>query len=128
MLQPDSRSRPATKRSARLAESGIATVWAVAWMLVCLCVGWVALLAAMITARQHHLDGAADLVSLSAAARLQRGGDACDLASKIAAANAVELSSCEVESRNDVIVSVRTSMALPFGVDGDLTATSRAGP
>ncbi len=108
-------------------ECGIATIWAVTWIFVLSSVGWLGVMVTSIAGRQHHLDGAVDLVSLSAAARLQRGGDPCGVAAEIAAANRVDLRSCDVDG-SDVIVTVETSMSLPFGLDGGLTATARAGP
>ncbi|MBA3308495.1 MAG: flp pilus-assembly TadE/G-like family protein [Nocardioidaceae bacterium] len=120
--RPDS----AAARQVR-AEAGVATVWGVAWIFVCLSIGWLGLVAAMVVAGQHHVDAAAELASLSGAARLQRGGDACELAGVVAADNDVEVTSCAVEG-SDVVVAVATSVALPFGLDGRLVAVSRAGP
>lgn len=117
-------SRPTGRQEG---EGGVATVWAVYWMFVLASVGMLALLAAMITATQHHLAGAADLASLSAAARLQRGGDACRSADDIARRNGVQLTRCEV-SGDDVEVTVSDTMALPFGLDGSMSQSSRAGP
>jgi hypothetical protein len=56
-------------------DDGYATVWAVGWMLVLGLVAWAALLVSIAVARQHHLDGAADLAALSGAQALQRGQD-----------------------------------------------------
>jgi len=97
------------------------------WIFVLLSVGWLGVMATAVASRQHHLDGAADLASLSAAARLQRDGDPCALAAEIASANKVVVSSCQLEG-SDVIVTVETSMSLPFGLDGELTSAARAGP
>ena len=108
-------------------EIGVATVWAAAWIFVCVMLGWLSMLAAAVVAAQHHLDGAADLSSLSAAARLQRGGDACAAAARIAEANSVTLSRCAREGA-DVVVTVTDAIRLPFSVDGSLTSTARAGP
>lgn len=111
----------------RLDQSGVATVWAVTWIFVVSSVGWLGITAASIATRQHQLDGAADLVSLSAAGRLQRGGDPCVLAAEVASANRVSITSCQRDG-SDVVVTVATSINLPFGVDGGLTASARAGP
>ena len=105
----------------------MATVWAVAWIFVCLTFGWVALLATSIVSAQHHLDGAADLASLSGGARLQRGGDPCGVAQAVARANRVELDHCETDGE-DVVVDVSSSVQLPFGMSGRITARARAGP
>ncbi len=108
-------------------EAGFATVWGLCWVVVCVCTTWLVLLAAMVVARQHRLDGAADLASLSGAARLQRGGDACALAERVARENHATLGRCRVE-RDDVVVEVRDDVELPFGFEGRLEATARAGP
>ncbi len=118
---------PRRRRRCRRNQSGVATVWAVMWILVISSVGWLGIMVTSIAGRQHHLDGAADLVSLSAAARLQRGGDPCALAATIAAANEVSIRSCQRDGP-DVIVTVETSTSLPFGLNGGLTSTARAGP
>jgi secretion/DNA translocation related TadE-like protein len=108
-------------------ESGIASIWAAWWLLACAIVGGLAFVGASVAARQHHLDGAADLAAVSAAARLQRGGDPCRAAAEIANANDVSLRSCRVVS-HDVVVSVTESLSLPFGIGGRLGAEARAGP
>lgn len=108
-------------------DDGVATVWGVAWIFVTAMIGWLGVMAAAIMSAQHHLDGAADLSSLSGAARLQRGGDGCGVATAIAQANEAALSSCHREG-SDVIVTLTGSIALPFGIDGTLTSTARAGP
>lgn len=115
------------RRSRIRGERGIATVWAVTWIVCCLCVGWLALVLAMAVAKQHHLDGAADLVSLSAASQLVAGGDACAAAERIARANDVELVTCTIEG-DDVLVSVGDVVDLPWGIDGRITSVARAGP
>ncbi|MBA2561012.1 MAG: flp pilus-assembly TadE/G-like family protein [Propionibacteriales bacterium] len=108
-------------------DDGLATVWGVAWVAVCLTVGWLAVTATAIMSAQHHLDGAADLAAVSAAARLQSGGDACGVAERIAQANHAELAGCQVDG-SDVVVSVAGSIVLPFGLDGGMTSMARAGP
>ncbi len=115
------------REPSRREESGIASIWAVSWILAISSVGWLAVLATSVASRQHHLDGAADLVSVSAAARLQRGGNPCALAAEIASANKVVMSSCRVDGP-DVLITVESVMKLPFGLDGGLTAVARAGP
>ena len=115
----------ATRR--RRYEAGYATVWGTAWIVCCLCVGWVVLVVAMTVARQHRVDGAADLVALSAATSRSRGEDACATAAYVATANRVRLSGCTVEG-DDVVVEVRAAVDLPWRLDGDLLARARAGP
>ncbi len=108
-------------------QRGYATVWAAGWMAVCLSVTWLVLLLVVAVARQHHLDGAADLVSLSAAAAQQRGRDPCTTAADIAAANAVRLVDCSVRGV-DVVVRVGDTVRLPIGITLGLTSSARAGP
>jgi secretion/DNA translocation related TadE-like protein len=108
-------------------DDGMATVWGLAWVAVCLSVGWLTVLATVVAAAQHSVDGAADLAALSAAGRLQRGGDACVTARRIAADNAVALTGCEIR-QSDVVVTVQGTVSLPLGLDGKLTAKARAGP
>jgi secretion/DNA translocation related TadE-like protein len=108
-------------------EDGVATVWAIMWIFVCLTIGWVGVVIAAVVAAQHRLDAAADLSALSAAAELQRGRDACRAAADIARDNGVGVARCRVD-RDDVVVTVARTVGLPFGVHGSLTSTARAGP
>lgn len=108
-------------------ETGLATIWAACWMAVCLSVAGVAMTLAAAVAAQHHVDGAADLVSLSAAARLQHGADACAVAARAARANGVALQHCSVDGQ-DVVVVVSVRLRLPFGIDRQAQAAARAGP
>jgi secretion/DNA translocation related TadE-like protein len=118
--------RPRPSR-ARRGEAGVAAVWGLAWLVVCLSFGWLAVEAANVASVQHHLDGAADLAALSGAARLQRGGAACAVAEQIAEANTADLTECRIEG-SDLVVTVHGWMRLPFGLDGTITAQARAGP
>jgi secretion/DNA translocation related TadE-like protein len=108
-------------------DSGFATVWALAWIIVSLTVGWAALLCAAAVAAQHHLDGSTELASLSAAASLQHGGDPCRAAALVAADNAVVIAGCRIDGA-DVVVSAVTTLSLPLGMHPRLTSTARAGP
>jgi len=108
-------------------EGGFATVWGMAWIMVCLCLGWLTLVVAGAVARQHHLDGAADLAALSGAARLQRGGDGCYAANKIAADNDAELLSCTVDGE-DLVIEVVDGVRFPMGLVVRIVAEARAGP
>ncbi|MEJ7628890.1 MAG: Rv3654c family TadE-like protein [Nocardioidaceae bacterium] len=108
-------------------ESGLATVWATAWILALLLVAEVGLVLGFAQARQHQVDSAADLVSLSAATRLQHGGNPCQSAARAAAANHVALTICRA-TRGDVVVGVRARLDLPFGLHPWVSASSRAGP
>jgi secretion/DNA translocation related TadE-like protein len=111
----------------RWSEDAVATIWCLAWVFVCFTVGWIGIVAAAIVAAQHRLDAAADLSSLSAAARLQRGEDACTTADRIAEDDGVVVRSCQVTGL-DVVVTVDRLVALPFGMHGHLSSTARAGP
>jgi secretion/DNA translocation related TadE-like protein len=111
----------------RKGSAGVATVLAVGWMVVLLMVGGVGLVLGYAASRQHHVDAAADLVALSAAAGLQRGADPCAVAGSVARANRVVLHGCRV-ARQDVIVSVRAQVRLPFGLHPWISAQARAGP
>ena len=108
-------------------DHGQATVWAIGWIAVLVSLTWVTLLLEAGVARQHRLDGAADLTAVSAAGAQERGLDACRTASRLAKANHVTLSDCTVDGF-DVIVSVVDDLALPGGISVDLTSQARAGP
>jgi secretion/DNA translocation related TadE-like protein len=120
-------SRLTRRRGRRALEHGTATVWAAWWILTCAFIGAVIFLGAAIEARQHHLDGAADLAALSAAGRLEHAGAACATAAAIATANNVGLATCRVEG-GDVVVVLTDTIALPLGVGGEIRAEARAGP
>jgi secretion/DNA translocation related TadE-like protein len=100
---------------------------AVSWILALCVFGWIGMLVAAATAWQHKVDGAADLVAVSAATGLQRGDDACRVASSIAADNDVRLGGCRVEGE-DVIVEVLRRVRLGFGISRQLVGDARAGP
>jgi secretion/DNA translocation related TadE-like protein len=108
-------------------DHGVATVWAAWWLLIVGFLGMIAGVAVMVAARQHQVDGAADLVAVSAAARLQRGGEPCSSAEEVAVANDVRLESCRVDAP-DVVVTVTRELRLPFGLGGRLRSAARAGP
>lgn len=118
--------RPSSKGSTA-SEAGIATVWAVTWMFVCLTVGGVGLVLGYAEARQHQVDGSADLVAIAAASALQRGDDPCRTAFEVAGANNVALSDCRTEGL-DVVVKVQARLDLPFGLRPWVHAHARAGP
>jgi secretion/DNA translocation related TadE-like protein len=112
----------------RRPERGIATILAIGWIAVLSSAGAIAMLAAVVTAAQHRLDGAADLAALAAAEADDAGqADVCGSAARIAVSNGATVRSCE-RDRSDVVVTVVGAVDLPWGLDGSLTATSRAGP
>lgn len=111
----------------RSSQRGVATVLALSWMLVITLMAWVGMLVAVATARQHKVDGAADLVAVSAAVVLQRGEDPCRVAADFARRNSVGLRDCRVDG-DDVVVEVDDEVAFGFGLRRDLTGEARAGP
>lgn len=113
--------------SHRRSDRGIATVWGLGWLVVCLTIGWICLLASAVVASQHHLDAAADLASLDGAARLQSGADGCAAAQHSAHSNGVRVTACRLDGE-DIVVTVEDTVALPFDLDGRLVSTARAGP
>jgi len=108
-------------------QHGYATVWAVGWIAVLATVAWAAVLLAVAVAHQHRLDGSADLVALSAAQSLQRGGDACATAAEVAAASHVRLATC-TRDEWDVTVHVTERLDLPLGLTVTIDGSARAGP
>lgn len=106
---------------------GIATVAALGWSVICVQVGMVALVLAFAVARQHQVDGSADLVAISAASAHQHGRDGCRVAARVAAVNAVRLVDCRVIG-DDVAVRVEAVVHLPFGLHPDVRGRARAGP
>lgn len=79
----------------------------------------------------HRARGAADLAALAAAHAYAAGGDACRQAGAVAAANATELSACQVEGSPAsfvVAVTVRSPVRLAVpGLPEAATASARAG-
>jgi secretion/DNA translocation related TadE-like protein len=111
----------------RAGERGSATIWGIGWMAVCASLAAVVTCAALCTAKQHAVDGAADLAAVAAAAAIQGGQDGCAAAAVTASANRVELVGCTVDGDR---VEVRTSSRarLPFGLSLSMRGRSRAGP
>ena len=108
-------------------QHGYATVWAVGWIAVLSTVAWAGVLLALAVAHQHRLDGSADLVALSAAQSLQRGGDACATAAEVAAASHVRLATC-TRDEWDVTVHITERLDLPLGLAVTIGGSARAGP
>jgi len=111
----------------RLGQRGSATVAAALWMQSLLSIVWIGLIVAAATARQHDLDGAADLVALSAAAGRENGHDPCRRAETVARANDVRLVGCELVG-DDVRVMLRAELELAAGSTWTIVAEARAGP
>ena len=116
------------RRECGVGERGVATMLAVAWIVVLSTVGSIAILAAAVAAAQHRLDGAADLAAVSAAQRSQSGtASACDAAAQVARANGVAVDTCQRDGV-DIVVRLIDTISLPWGLDGALHASARAGP
>jgi secretion/DNA translocation related TadE-like protein len=111
----------------RAGERGSATIWGIGWMAVCASLAAVITCAAVCTAEQHAVDGAADLAAVAAAAALQSGHDGCAAAAVTASANRAVLVGCTVDVER---VEVRTSLQapLPFALSLTVIGRSRAGP
>jgi secretion/DNA translocation related TadE-like protein len=112
----------------REVDHGYATVWAVGWMLVLGVVAWAAVLVTVAVARQHRVDGAADVAALAGAQALQHGEDGCGEAGRVAEANGVSLSDCRIDDE-DVLVQVWDSVELAGpALHVRIQGRARAGP
>lgn len=96
-------------------------------MAVCCLVTFAVLLVSSVVARQHRVDAAADLGALAGADALLGGEDACSRAADIAHANGSVLSNCAVRG-DEVLVTMRMELDLPFGWLGHVESQARAGP
>lgn len=85
-----------------------------------------AVVTAMVTAHRSA-QAAADLAALAGATARQDGGDACGVATDVAAANGARLTGCSVAG-DDVRVRVVVDGPRWLGQPHDLTAEARAGP
>lgn len=107
-------------------ECGVVVVVAIALVAVlasvaAACVGTVAIVLA-----HRRAQVAADLASLAAAAALQRGGEPCGAAGRIAERHRATVTECLVEGET---VLVTTAVRLPAVLGGhDARARARAGP
>ena len=105
-------------------ERGSATVWVMVLCGVLATVGVAVVLTGAAVVARHRAGAAADLAALAGAARAVQGADACGEAARLAAANAAELTGCEVEPGGRVRVTVSVPVAL--GRLGIFSATGRA--
>jgi secretion/DNA translocation related TadE-like protein len=108
-------------------ERGSALPFAVAAIGMLLMVGSALGVCGSLFARHRGAQSAADLGALAGATALQQGGDPCQEASDIAAANQAVMIACDVNGQ-DVVVAVRVDGPRWLGQRGDLTAQARAGP
>lgn len=114
-------------RDRRRGQAGLATVWALAWIAVAATFAWGVLLLAAAVSAQHHVEGAADLVAVSAATDLAAGGDACAAAARVAGRNDVALIRCDV-TLGRVAIEVGDDFAFPLGIGLTLRGVALAGP
>jgi secretion/DNA translocation related TadE-like protein len=111
----------------RLRERGSGTVYA-AIATVMLTASALAVMTFTAAAAAHHrAASAADLAALAAAQSLQRGGDSCADAARIATRNGARLTGCRIDGE-DVIVEVSVDGPTAFGRRWTLGAAARAGP
>lgn len=109
-------------------EDGVATVLACCVLVaIVLMTGAMVHVGAAVVAR-HTAQSAADLAALSGAGAVDGGSEAaCAASGEIATRMRTMLESCEVDGW-DVVVEIRTPVALSaFGI-GDAHAYARAGP
>ena len=105
-------------------ERGSATVWVLVLCGVLATVGMAVVLTGAAVVARHRAGTAADLAALAGATRAVQGADACAEAARLAAANAAELTGCEVEPGSRVRVTV--SVPVVLGRLGVFSATGRA--
>lgn len=118
----------------RRSERGSMTVLVVGLVSALMVAALVATGLAGLVATQHRAAAAADLAALAGAARAagdrapdRRTEDPCDVARRVAAANAAELASCE---RSGVVVTVEVVVEphAPLGLRPTIRSRARAGP
>ncbi|GAA1477818.1 hypothetical protein GCM10009623_22640 [Nocardioides aestuarii] len=108
-------------------ERGAASLLVVSFAAVLLLVGCALGVVAAMVADHRRAAAAADLAALGGAAALQRGEDACAVATSLAVANAARLVTCAVAG-SDVAVAVEVVGPRWLGQHGDLVGRARAGP
>jgi len=112
------------RRRGASGERGSATVWVLVLCGVLATVGVAVVLMGAAVVARHRAGAAADLAALAGAARAVQGGDGCGEASRLARANAAQLTGCDVEPGGRVLVTVDVPVAL--GRLGVFTASARA--
>ena len=100
-------------------DRGVASVLVIACAAVLLVVGCGLTLVAATVVDHRRAQLAADLAALAGAAELQRGGDGCGDADRVAAANGARLDDCRVDGR-DVLVRVTVTGPRWLGLGADL--------
>src|SRR3954452_13825745 len=108
-------------------EAGIATVTALALIVMVAATAMVGVLVGAAVAARHRAGAAADLAAIAAAARSYDVGAACRAAARIAGSNRARVESCRLRG---TIAEVRVRVPVPgvFGRLGPARATARAGP
>jgi secretion/DNA translocation related TadE-like protein len=108
-------------------EAGSATVLVVAMAGVLLLLGSALGVVTAMVAAHRTAQSAADLAALAGARGVAAGGVGCASASRSAAANGAQLTSCAVSGR---VIDIEVEVPGPhwLGQSADLAARSRAGP
>lgn len=111
----------------RHGQRGSATVYAMVFIGLMTTLALVAVAIAGMFVGHRKAAAAADLAALAGAAALQQGRPGCEAAGRIAAANQVELVSCQT---NGAVVDVEVAMDVhsAFGAIFAAAAEARAGP
>jgi secretion/DNA translocation related TadE-like protein len=111
----------------RPTERGSATVLVLAFAAVLLLVGCALGVVTAVVQAHRIAQSGADRVALSAARALSQGGDPCLEAARIAAADGVRVTGCQVVGAT-VTVTVTAPGPHWLGQAADLSARARAGP
>jgi secretion/DNA translocation related TadE-like protein len=111
----------------RPTERGSATVLVLAFAAVLLLVGCALGVVVAVVHAHRIAQSGADLAALSAARALSLGGDPCVEAARIAAADGVRMTGCQVDGAT-VTVTVTAAGPHWLGQTADLSARARAGP
>ena len=107
-------------------ESGVAVVVAISLVAVLVFVAAISAGTVGVVLAHRRAQAAADLAALAAAATLQRGGDPCAAASRIAGRHDAAVTRCTVDAPS---VVVATAVELPAALGGrEVAARARAGP
>ncbi|HEX6150997.1 Rv3654c family TadE-like protein [Nocardioides sp.] len=111
----------------RRSERGAASVVIVACAAVLLLVGCGLSTVAATVVAHRRAQLAADLAALAGAGDVQRGGDGCTEAGRVATANQAALRTCRLVDA-DLVVEVSVTGPRWLGLGADLDGHARAGP
>ncbi|MFF8769711.1 Rv3654c family TadE-like protein [Kitasatospora sp. NPDC015120] len=127
-LRLRARARPAPRR----ADTGSATVWLLAFVLLGCLACTAALSVGAVVGARHRAESAADLAALAAADRLLLDADGgCRRAEAVAAAQAATMVACAVDREEDaveVVAQVPVTGLPPRLPVGPALGRARAGP